>query len=136
VSGQRSRVRRSAGKLYGHAGGAQRRTDGSAHTGTAAAEEGAQIIVRIAPLGPDGPTGDASTRDGHIGCTGLTANDEDSLAGLSRAGSGSPSSVRPDRRTAHAHDSAGRCLQKRAPAIEEGMAARRSLGAVSRLSNR
>jgi hypothetical protein len=81
VSGQRSRVRRSAGKLYGHAGGAQRRTDGSAHTGTAAAEEGAQIIVRIAPLGPDGPTGDASTRDGHIGCTGLTANDEDSLAG-------------------------------------------------------
>ncbi|MFE4496717.1 SDR family oxidoreductase [Streptomyces niveus] len=39
-------------------------TDLNAHTGTQTVEEGAEIIVRMAQLGPDGPTGGSFTASG------------------------------------------------------------------------
>lgn len=39
-------------------------TDLNANTGTQTVEEGAEIIVRMAQLGPDGPTGGSFTASG------------------------------------------------------------------------
>ena len=41
-------------------------TDLNRHTGTQTAEEGAEIIVRIAQIGPDGPTGGYFTAAGAL----------------------------------------------------------------------